>query len=320
MKRMSMAAAALACLLHGSAFAQSYPDRVIRLIVPFAPAQGADSAARIVAEKVSQNLKQPIVIENRPGAGGNIGADAAAKAAPDGYTLLVGSNGTHAANVALYPSLSFDPQKDFVPLARIGSVPMVLVAAPNYRAATTQALIELARAKPGTVNVAIPSSTARVVLELLQNKTSTKLFPVAYKASNAALSDVLGGHVELAIDTVIATTPQIESGKLKALGVSSVVRSESIPNVPTFAEAGVPDFDLVAWNIWLAPKGTPTAIVTKLNAEINAALSDPDVQQKLRKLGYIPAGKDDPAAVAEFIRNETTKWGDLIRQAGIKAE
>ena len=318
MKRLFLAV--LIVLLPAWASAQSYPDRVIRLVVPFAPGQGADAAARIVAEQVSQNLAQPVVIENRPGAGGNIGADAVAKARPDGYTLLVGSNGTHAANASLYPSLTFDPQNDFVPLAFIGSVPMVLVTRPDYTSASTQALIEAAKQKPGTINVAIPSSTARVVFELLQNKSQAKLFPVAYKASNTALSDVLGGHIDLAIDTVIATTPQIQSGKLKALAVSSATRSLSLPDVPTFAEGGLEGFDLAAWNIWLTPKGTPEAIVSKLNVAINAALQHPDVQQKLRQLGYIAGGKDNPAAVAMFIRNETAKWGELIRQAGIKAE
>jgi tripartite-type tricarboxylate transporter receptor subunit TctC len=312
--------ALLLALLPTWASAQSYPDRFVRLIVPFAPGQGADAAARIVAEQVSRNLGQPVVIENRPGAGGNIGADAVAKATPDGYTLLVGSNGTHAANAALYPSLTFDPLNDFIPLAFIGSVPMVLVTRPDYAASTTKALIDAAKAKPESINVAIPSSTARVVFELLQNKSQAKLFPVAYKASNTALSDLLGNHVDLAIDTVIATTPQVQAGKLKALAVSSATRSLSLPDVPTFVEGGLAGFDLAAWNIWLAPKGTPDAVVSKLNKAINAALQDKDVQEKLLKLGYIPGGKDDTATVAAFVRTETTKWGDLIRQAGIKAE
>jgi len=318
MKRILVAA--LLALLPTLASAQAYPDRFIKLVVPFAPGQGADAAARIVAEQVGRDLGQTLVIENRPGAGGNIGADAVAKATADGYTLLVGSNGTHAANTALYPSLSFDPEKDFVPLAFIGSVPMVLVTRPDYAASTTQALIDAAKQKPGTLNVAIPSSTARVVFELLQNKSQAKLFPVAYKASNTALSDVLGNHIDLAIDTVIATTPQIQAGKLKGIAVSSATRSLSLPDVATFSEGGLKDFDLAAWNIWLAPKGTPDAIVTKLNAAINGALQNKDVQQKLLQLGYIPGGKDNLAAVAAFVRNETAKWGELIRQAGIKAE
>ena len=259
MKRILVAA--LLALLPTLASAQAYPDRFIKLVVPFAPGQGADAAARIIAEQVGRDLGQTLVIENRPGAGGNIGADAVAKATADGYTLLVGSNGTHAANTALYPSLSFDPAKDFVPLAFIGSVPMVLVTRPDYAASTTQALIDAAKQKPGTLNVAIPSSTARVVFELLQNKSQAKLFPVAYKASNTALSDVLGNHIDLAIDTVIATTPQIQAGKLKGIAVSSATRSLSLPDVPTFSEGGLKDFDLAAWNIWLAPKGTPDAIV-----------------------------------------------------------
>jgi tripartite-type tricarboxylate transporter receptor subunit TctC len=300
--------------------AQEYPNRPIRLIVPFAAGQGADAAARIVAQRVSERLGQPIVIENRPGAGGNIGAEAAARAPADGYTLLVGSNGTHAANAALYDSLPFDPQNDFTAVAYLGSVPMVLIAAPTSPLRDAPELIRLARERPQSVSVAIPSSTSRVVFELLRQLSGAELDPVAYRASAAALADVLGGHVQTAIDTLIATLPQIRAGRLRALAVSSAARTAVLPDVPTLREAGVAGFDLAAWNVLFAPRNTPGDVVTRLNREIVAALQEPEVQQRLRQLGYEPGGADEPAQVAAFIASEMRKWGDLIRRAGIRAE
>jgi tripartite-type tricarboxylate transporter receptor subunit TctC len=320
MKFMRCAVLLVASAWCGLALSQSYPVKPIRLIVPFAPGQGADAAARLVAQKLSDNLKQAIVIDNRPGAGGNIGSEAAAKAAPDGYTLLVGSNGTHAANAALYASLPFDPQKDFVPISYIGSVAMVLLSAPAFAAASARDVIDMAKARPGNVSVAVPSSTARVVLELLTKSSGAQFNTIPYKASGTAMTDLMGGHVQLSIDTVIAAGPQVTSGKLKALAVSSLKRSSALPAVGTFAEAGLPGFDLVAWNVWFAPRGTPPEIVTKLNAELRRVLADAEVQAKLRTLGYEPSGSEDPQRVGEFVRAEAQKWGDLIRGAGIRAE
>jgi tripartite-type tricarboxylate transporter receptor subunit TctC len=306
--------------LCGSAFAQAYPSKPVRVIVPFAPGQGADVAARAVAQKLSEQLKATFVIDNRPGAGGNIGAELAAKAPADGYTLLVGSNGTHAANAALYASLPFDPAKDFVAISYIGSVAMVLVAAPSFPAATVPQLVQMAKDKPASINVAIPSSTARVVYELFKQLSGAELFPVTYKASGQAMSDLMGGQVQLSIDTLIAASPHIGSGKLKALGVSSLKRPAALAAVPTLAESGLPRFDLVAWNVWFAPRGTPPEVVTVLNSGIAAVLASADVQQRLRQLGYEPGAGENPARVAEFVDAESRKWGELIRRAGIKAE
>jgi len=302
------------------AIAQPYPNKQIRLVVPFAAGQGADVAARVVAQKLGERLKSTLVIDNRPGAGGNIGAEIVAKAQPDGYTLLVGSNGTHAANAALYPSLPFDPEKDFAPVSYIGSVAMVLVAAPGFAAGSTAQVVQMAKDKPGTLNVAIPSSTARVVYELFKQISGAELYPVSYKASGQAMTDLMGGQVQLSIDTLIAAAPQIAGGKIKALGVSSIKRPATLAGVPTFAESGLPRFDLAAWNVWFAPRGTPPDIVNKLNSEITAVLTDPEVMQKLRQLGYEPGTGEKPAQVAEFVHAEGVKWGGLIRKAGIKAE
>ncbi|QHE85339.1 Bug family tripartite tricarboxylate transporter substrate binding protein [Hydrogenophaga sp. BPS33] len=302
------------------AHAQAYPSKPIRLIVPFAAGQGADAAARVVAQKLASQLNQSIVVDNRPGAGGNIGAEAVAKAAPDGYTLLMGSNGTHAANAALYASLPFNPQTDFVPVSYIGSVAMVLLAAPGFQARTAQDVIAMAKARPDTVSVAIPSSTARVVLESLQKTSGARFNPIGYKASAAAVTDLIGGHVNLSIDTVIAAAPQVASGRLQAIAVSSAARTSALPNVPTLAEGGLAGFNLNAWNVWFLPKGTPVDIVNKLNGELRSALNDPEVQSRMRSLGYEPGGAQSPAQVAEFVARESEKWGELIRAAGLKAE
>ena len=318
--RRQLLALLLATVSTGSGAADPYPTRPIKLIVPYTPGQGADSAARLVATKLAERLKQAIVIENRPGAAGNIGAEAAAKSPPDGYTLLVGSNATHAANAAMYPSLRFDPLKDFVPISYIGAVPMALVASPNFPASSLRELVQLAKAQPNQVTVAIPSSTARVVLELLAKSSGASFKDVPYKGSSAAIADVLGGHVQLSIDTAMAATPQVQAGRMKALGVTSSSRASVLPTVPTFAESGLPGFALVAWNVWFAPQGTPPEVVARLNAEIGQVLKDPDTVARMRALGYEPGAGEDANKVSDFVHGETRKWGELIRAAGIKAE
>ena len=310
----------LASLAPGLAAAQPYPTKPIRLIVPFAAGQGADVAARLIAQKLGDDLGQPLVIDNRPGAGGNIGAQAAAKAPPDGYTLLVGSNGTHAANPALYATLPFDPIRDFVPIAFTGSVPMVLLANPGFAAASTADLIRMAKASPGTLNVAIPSSTSRVVFEQFTVLAGVTLFPVNYKSSPTAMTDLIGNQIALSIDTLIASAPQLKAGRLKAIAVSSKARSEVLPGVPSFAEAGLAGFDISAWNVWFAPRDTPPEAVRALHAGIGRVLAQPDVRQRLRDLGLEPGGADSPQQVAEFVASELRKWGELIRRAGLKAE
>lgn len=298
--------------------AQDYPAKPIRLVVPFGPGQGADVAARIVAQKLSDNIKQPVVVDNRPGAGGIIGTADVAKSHPDGYTLLVGSNGTHAANPSLYSNLSYNPVEDFEAISYIGSVAMVLISAPAFKATTAQEIISLAKEKPNELNIAVPSSTSQVTLQMLTTTTGAKFNPVRYKTSGTAISDVLGGHVPLSIDTVIATGSQINSGKLRGLAVTTAQRSSVLPNVPTFIESGISDFNISAWNAWFAPQGTPKAIVAKLNVELRNVLQDKDVRTKLQAVGYDPDGTMSPVQVSEFVKAEEAKWGDLIRSGGIK--
>jgi tripartite-type tricarboxylate transporter receptor subunit TctC len=311
----------LASFLTGSlAGAQSYPNKPIRLVVPFAAGQGADVAARLIAQKLADDFGQPIIIDNRPGAGGNIGAQAVAKAAPDGYTLLVGSNGTHAANPALYAALPFDPVKDFAPIAFTGSVPMVLLANNGFAANTTADVIRMAKAAPGALNVAIPSSTSRVVFEQFTLLSGASLFPVNYKSSPTAFTDLIGNQVPLSIDTLIASAPQLKAGRVKAIAVSSRARSEALPGVPSFHEVGLAGFDIAAWNVWFAPHDSPAEAVRVLNAGIVRVLAQPEVKQRLRDLGLEPGGNQSPQAVGEFVAAEIKKWGNLIRRAGLKAE
>ena len=301
------------------AAAQPYPNRPIKLVVPYPPGQGTDVLARTIAERVAASIGQPIVVENRPGAGANIGTDFVAKAAPDGYTLLMGTNATHAMNAAMYPALPFDPVKDFAPVILAGTLPMVLSAAPGFAASSIREIAALAKAKPGTINVALPSTTARVVLETLKQNDGIDLFAVPYKGSGAALTDLIGGQVQLMIDTVTASMPQINAGKIKAIAISTAQRTELASNIPTFAESGAPGFELVAWNALFAPRDTPAEIVALLNAEVNKALAQPEVRQRLLRMGF-DAGGGSPDKLRGFVESETQRWGQLIRKAGIKAE
>ncbi len=232
----------------------------------------------------------------------------------------MGSNGTYAANPALYVALPFDPIRDFVAIAFTGSVPMVLLANLGYPAASTADVIRMAKASPGSINVAIPSSTARVVFEQFTVLSGASLFPVNYKSSPTAFTDLIGNQVPLSIDTLIASAPQLKAGRVKAIAISSKARSEVLPNVPSFAEAGLAGFDISAWNVWFAPRDTPPEVVKSLNSGISKVLAQAEVKQRLRDLGLEPGRGESPQAVADFVAAELRKWGEQIRRAGLKAE
>ena len=298
---------------------QGYPAKEIRLIVTGTPGQGTDVLSRLIAQGLSERLKHPVVIQNKPGAGGNIGADTVAKAAPDGYTLLMGTNATHAANAAMYAKMPFDPLKDFAPVAMVGFLPMMLSAAPHVPVSNVRELLEAAKAKPGSLNVATPSTSARVILQMFNQLAQVELFPVAYKGSGPAFIDLFGGRIEFTIDTVSASLPQAAAGKLKPLAVSTGKRFEAVPDVPTLAEAGVPGFDLAPWNALMAPRGTPKEIVDYLNGHVVAMLAEPELRKRLVNLGIQPTS-GTPEHLQGFIESESRKWGDLVRQAKIVAE
>ncbi|MDB5802898.1 MAG: Tripartite tricarboxylate transporter family receptor [Betaproteobacteria bacterium] len=303
----------------GAVFAQAYPNHPIRLVVPYPPGQGTDVLARLLAERASSGLGQQIVVDNRPGAGANIGSDIVAKSAPDGYTLLMGTNATHAMNAAMYSNLTFDPIKDFSPIMLVGILPMVLTSSNGFPANNLKDVVAMARAKPDTLNVGLPSTTARVLLEMIKANDNAPLFGVAYKGSGAVLTDMVGGQVQMMIDTVPAVLPQVSAGKIKALAISTGQRSELAPNIPTIAESGMPGFELVAWNAMFAPAKTPPEIIKRLHDEMAKALLDPEVKARLLKLGFEP-GKGTPESLAAFVQSESARWGGAIRKAGIKAD
>ena len=317
LKNLLLVAAAL--LMANVGWAQSYPSRPIKLIVPYPPGQGTDLLSRIIAERVSASIGQQVVVENRPGAGANIGTEFVAKALADGYTLLMGTNATHAMNPAMYASIPFDPIRDFAPIMIVGTLPMVLSANSAFPATSLKEVIAQARAKPNTVNVALPSNTARVVLELLKQTDGADLFGIPYKGSGAALTDLIGGQVQLMIDTATATMAQASAGKIRAIAISTTQRTEIAPNLPTFAESGIPGFDIAGWNALFAPRGTPPEIVNLINAEVAKALAQPEVRQRILRMGSEPGG-GSPEKLKAFVESEVQRWGNLIRKAGIRAD
>ena len=302
-----------------SVLAQDYPARPVRIIVAYQAGQGTDVATRFVAEQLSKAIGQSFFIENRAGAGGNVGTAEAARAAPDGYTLTMGTSGTQTMNPFLYASTGYDAEKAFEPIILVSRFPMVIAAGPSATFKSVTEALDAARANPKSADMAMPSTTARLVVELLKERTGISLFGVPYKGSPAAATDVLGGQLPLLIDTISAAKPGLASGKLRALAVTSAKPSALLPGVPTVAEQGVPGFDVSAWNALYAPKGTPAAIITRLNAEVAKVLAQPDTQQRLLQLGHEPVG-GTPAELAAFEKTEREKWGPIIRKAGLKAD
>ncbi|MES2841269.1 MAG: tripartite tricarboxylate transporter substrate binding protein [Pseudomonadota bacterium] len=302
-----------------AANAQTYPQRPIKIIVAYAAGQGTDIATRYLAAQMAVDLGQPIVIENKAGAGGNLGTDLAKQAAPDGYTLTMGTNATHVLNQFLYAKLPFDPSQDFEPIALVGTFPMVMAVSAASPLTSAAELVSLAQRNPRSADIAMPSTTARLVVELLKDRTSVPLFGIPYKGSANAMSDLLGGQVPAIVDTPTALRPMLASGKLRALAVTSAQPSGLMPGVKTVAEQGFKDFEVVAWNALYAPKGTPPAIINTLNAALNKVLAQPESRQRLLDLGFDPAG-GTPARLAAFAVNERRKWEPVIKRAGIQVD
>ena len=301
------------------ATAQGYPNKPVRIIVAYQAGQGTDVATRYIAERLNKALGQNFYIENKPGAGGNIGTEAAARSAPDGYTLTMGTNATHGTNQFLYDTVPFDADKDFEPIILIGSFPMVLAANPSFPGNSVADVIATAKSTPKSADIAMPSTTARIVFELLKAQSQAPLFGIPYKGSATAISETMDGQVPLIVDTVTAVRPHVAAGKLKAIAVTSLKGTELLPGVKPVAEQGLPGFQVIAWNALYAPKGTPKETIQILNTEINRILAQPESRQKLKDLGY-DVGGGTPEQLAEFGRSERRKWGPLIAGAGIKAE
>ncbi len=318
-RNLVMASAAASVLPGGAARAQAYPTKPVKIIVPFPPGQGTDVATRFLAERLTRALGHNFLIENRPGASASLGTEALAKANPDGYTLGIGTSGTHTMNPGLFPNLGYDPEKDFEPIILTGMLPLMVAAAPGFPANSIQELIALAKAKPDTINVALPAAPQRIAFELLRQQAGAPLFGVPYKGSATALPEVMSGQVPLIIDSITALRPQVNAGKLKALAVTSPKASELMPGVKSVAEQGLPGFELTAWNAFFAPKGTPQAVVTLINTEVSKILAEPETRQRLMALGIEVAG-GTPQELATRVRTEREKWSRIIRSANIKAD
>jgi tripartite-type tricarboxylate transporter receptor subunit TctC len=303
-----------------AAFPQAdYPKQAIRVVVTFPPGGSADAVVRMVAPRLNEKLGQPVIVDNRPGAGGNVGLAIVAKAAPDGYTLGVGAAGALSANVSLYPNMPFDPVKDFKPVSMLAAIPFVLVGNPSLQAKNIKDLIALAHAQPGKLSIGHGGNGTAMHLSaaLFSQMADTKIVEVPYKGSGPAALDVLAGNVPLAMVDLPSSLQQIKAGKLVAYAVTSPQRLPQLPEVPTLSEAGLSGYDSTGWFGVVAPAGTPDAVVAKLNAEITAALNDEQVKAKMRNLGVEPA-PTTPEQFEAYIKSETTKWAKVIKQANIK--
>lgn len=299
---------------------KAWPDRAIRIIVPYAAGQGADVLMRLVAQDLSKSLDQPVVIDNRAGAGGNIGTAAAGKSAPDGYTFLLGTNATNAANEFLYANLGYNPAADFEGVAMVGLLPMVISTSSSEIPTNGVAeLIALARAKPNTLNVGLPSTTANVVFAQFVLAARAPLFAVKYKSSGQSMTDMLGGQIPLTIDTVIAARAHIASGKVRALGITSLKASEMLPGVKPVSEQGVPGFDVVAWDALFAPRGMPPEAVQKMSEHVQRALDQPELRRRMLEVGVEPLFMG-PAQLDTFVKAERIKWGGIIKAADIRVD
>ncbi|MFJ1256415.1 tripartite tricarboxylate transporter substrate binding protein [Cupriavidus sp. CuC1] len=313
-----MGAMAIAAVLLASpgARAQDWPTRPVRLVVPYPPGGPTDIVARVVGQKLSEQLKQPVVIENRPGAGGNIGAEATAKAAPDGYTLLVATT-AHAINMTLFSKPGYSTQKDFAPVSLLTRGPLVLVTAPATPAANVAELIALAKAKPGQVSFASSGNgqSTHLAAELFNSMAGIHMTHVPYKGSAPALSDVMGGQATVMFDTMLSAMPFVREGRLRALAITGATRSPAAPDVPTMAQAGLPGYEATAWNALLAPAATPPAVIATLSSALKTVLEQEDVRAKFATQGFA-AQWTAPAATAQFLAREIDKWGKVVKASG----
>ena len=313
--------AALLVLGASVALAQNYPTRPIRLVVPFPPGGTTDILAREAGARLSVSLGQPVVIDNRPGAAGNIGADLVAKSAPDGYTLLMGTVGTHAINPSLYTKMPYDHVKDFAPVILVAGVPNVLEVTPSLPVNSVADLIMLARDKPGQINFASSGSGTSIHLsgELFKAMAGVDMTHVPYKGSAPALTDLIGGQVQVMFDNLPSSLAQIKAGKLRAIAVTSAQRAAALPNVPTIAESGLPGFEASSWFGILAPAGTPVAVIARINADVNHWLQTGEAKEKLLAQGAVAAG-GTPEQFAAHIRTETEKWAKVVKVSGAKVD
>ncbi len=310
-----------ALLAAGSASAQTYPAKQIRFVVPFPPAGPADILSRIIGQNLAESWGQQVVIDNRAGAGGNLAAELVAKAPPDGYTMMMGFVGTHAINASLYRDMAFDPVKDFEPVGLVARVTIILVVHPSIPARSVKELIALARSKPGELTFGSPGNGTPQHLagELFNTMANVKMVHVPYKGAVPALTDLLGGRLSMIFSSMPPALPHVKTGKLRALGVTSLQRSPAASDVPTIAESGLPGYDVTNWYGVLLPAKTPKEIVTRLNAEIVRIMNLPDVKERLAAQGA-ESLTSTPEQMAAYIRSETDKWAKVVKFSGAKID
>ncbi len=318
--RRTLVALAAATLATG-AFAQAFPSKPIRVYVPFPPGGGTDIIAREVTQKVAASTGWTFVIENKPGAGGNLGVDAAAKSPADGYTIVLGQTSNLAINPTLYAKMPYDSVKDLAPIVRVADAPLVMVTGVNSAYKTLADAVNAAKAKPGAVNFASPGNgtVAHLTSELFQKAAGIKAQHVPYKGAAMALTDVISGNVDLYMSSVPTLLGQIKQGKLRPLAVTSAKRVDDLPNVPTINESGYKGFDAVTWFGFLAPAGTPKDVVARLNAEFNKALQQPDLRKKLGDEGADAVG-GTPEQFAALIKDEIQRWGKVVKESGVRID
>ena len=310
-----------ACALPMQAFAQAYPSKPVRVIVPFPPGQAADIFARMVGERLSQVWGQSVVVENRAGGGGVPGVMAVKQAAPDGYTILVGTSGTLGVNPGIYAKLSYDPLVDFLPASNIFVVPLVVIAHPGFKPSTIQELVAAAKAQPGAINFASagPGTAQHMTGELFKYKAGIDLVHIPYKGSGPAMTDLLGGQVPLMVDSLSAALPHIRSGKIRAIAVTTAQCVPQLPEVPTVAESGYAGFEGVGWSGFVLPAGTPRAVVDKVSADTQAVLREAQMRERIVERGAIPDPRT-PQEYTEFIKAEIAKWGEIARVAKVRLD
>ncbi len=315
-----LALTATALLVSSAALAQAYPDKPIKAVVPFAAGSATDQIGRAFAQKMQEALGQPIVIDNKPGVNGMLGADAVAKAAPDGYTLLIGTNSTNAALKSLMKQLPYDQDKAFAPVAYMGSVPLIIAVHPDVPAKTLKELVAMAKAKPGSINFASASTSQLVSTEMFAGMAGIELTNVPYKSGPAAMTDLIGGVVQMFSADFAVMLPQVKAGKVRGLAVTSTKRSPAVPDIPTVNEAlGIKDYELIAYFAMYVPAGTPADVIAKLNKAANAAANSKEVQEKFAGIGFA-VEPGTPEDLAKRGVTETAKWAKAIRDAKIEPQ
>jgi tripartite-type tricarboxylate transporter receptor subunit TctC len=321
-KFMTLTLCGVALFASHAVFAQSnYPNKPINFIVPYGAGGGADSRSRQIAQKMSVILKQPIIVDNKPGAGGNIGTEYISRAAPDGYTIGMGNFAPMAVNKTLFGNLRYDPETDITPIVLIEKGPLVLVVNPNSPYKTVQDIVAAAKAKPGVLTFSSGGigGSHQLSAELFKQSAGIDMIHVPYKSGSAGLTDLMAGNVTMMFDQMYSAMPSIKADKLRPIAITSKKRSPLLPNIPTFAEAGYPKVEVLNWQGLIAPKGTPKAIIDKLNAAANEALKDPQLRELMLSQGN-EIGGGTPADFAALIKSESTKWSTVVKTANIKPE